>query len=195
MLRILRPASSSRSAGRWRHRFTGRRGVDPLIATILLVAITVVLAAVLFVLIEHYSGAASSGPNIGESLVFSASADSVSTDSAIAACSATPCNFYNFSIQEAASTLELHNLQFTVQSSTGTPFTPTGGIVALNASGKVVGKYAFLSGWSSGGTLLADTHLTMVLYTSGGSPTSLMGDFLQVYGVSGFTGSESVHIL
>jgi FlaG/FlaF family flagellin (archaellin) len=169
--------------------------VDPLIATILLVAITVVLAAVLFVLIQHYTGAASSGPNIGESLVFSASADSVSTSSSIAACSASPCNFYNFSIQEAASTLELHNLQFTVQSASGNPFTPTGGIVALNASGKVAGQYAFLSGWTSGGTLFANTHLTIALYTSGGSPTNLMGDYLQVYGVSGFTGSESVHIL
>ena len=45
---------------RWRKK--GRRGVSPIIATILLVAITVVLAAVLYILISGLTGGSSSKP-------------------------------------------------------------------------------------------------------------------------------------
>jgi flagellin-like protein len=47
-------------ARRWRKK--GRRGVSPIIATILLVAITVVLAAVLYILISGLTGSSGSKP-------------------------------------------------------------------------------------------------------------------------------------
>lgn len=163
-------------------------------ATILMITITVVIAALIFVLIEGYTRTANAGPNLGGSLAIAPPTDAVSESASIAACSTSVCNFYNMTVQSAASTLELHNLQFEVQAPNGTNFAPTGGLVALNASGGIVGQYAFLSGWTSGGVVSAQSHLTLVLYTSGAHPLSLFGDYLEVYGVSGFTGSISVHI-
>ena len=46
---------------RWR-KAKGKRGVSPIIATILLVAITVVLAAVLYILVSGYIGGTGSKP-------------------------------------------------------------------------------------------------------------------------------------
>jgi len=51
-----------RGIERWRKRKSSKRGVSPIIATILLVAITVVLAAVLYILVSGYIGGTGSKP-------------------------------------------------------------------------------------------------------------------------------------
>jgi hypothetical protein len=172
-----------------------RRGVDVNVATVLLVAITVVLAAVLFVLAEGYLGSTNTHPSLGASLALSSPVFAQGLTSAIAPCSAASCNFYNMTVQSATSGLQLHDLVFELISGNGTIFVPTGGLDALNASGTVVGQYAFSSeSWVSGGTVAGQSHLTFALYTSGPTPRILSGDTLRVIGVAAYSGSISIHL-
>lgn len=166
-----------------------------MVATVLLVAIVVVLAAVLFVLVENYTSSTNSAPTLGASLALATPVDAVSKTGAIAACSASACNFYNMSVQSATSGMELHDLLFELEGGSGSLFVPTGGVVVLNGTGTIAAQYAFNSGWTSGSTTVVSTHLTIVLYTSGASPQTLSGDFLRVVGVSAYSGSISIHIL
>jgi hypothetical protein len=173
---------------------SSRRGVDVMVATVLLVAIVVVLAAVLFVLVEQYTSSTSSAPTLGASLALATPIDAVSKATAIAPCSAAACDFYNMSVQSATSGMELHDLLFELEYGNGSLFVPTGGVVVLDGTGTITAQYSFSAGWTSGGTTIVSTHLTVVLYTSGASPQSLSGDFLRVVGVSAYSGSISIHI-
>ncbi|MGA7861925.1 MAG: archaellin/type IV pilin N-terminal domain-containing protein [Thermoplasmata archaeon] len=180
------------TSGRWRHRRS--RGVSDIVATILLVAITVVLAAVLYILVMRYTSTPASLPGLGTSLALSTPQDAVSTSALVGACAATACNFYNMSVQSAAKGLELQDLNFEVQGANGAIFVPTGGIVAVNSVNVVVSQYGFASGWTAGATTAVTSLLTLVLYTSGVTPQSLSGDTLRVIGVSAYSGSINVHI-
>jgi hypothetical protein len=167
-----------------------RRGVDVMVATVMLVAIVVVLAAVLFVLVEAYLGSSSTNPPLGAALALSTPAFSTGESSLISACSTTPCNFDNTSIQTASPGLQLHDLAFEVFWPNGSAFKPTGGIAALSPAGVVVGQYSFSSEtWTSGGTISGQSHVTLALYTSGAAPQSLSGDSLRINGVAGYSGS------
>ncbi|MCI4353135.1 MAG: hypothetical protein L3K14_07100 [Thermoplasmata archaeon] len=166
-----------------------------MIATVLLVAIVVVLAAVVFVLVENYLGSGASTPALGEALALPTPSDAVGKTSSISACSTTPCNFYNMTVQSAASGMELKDLTFQILGPGGNVVIPTGGLVALNVTGVVIASFTLGSGWVSGGTMLVQSHLTMVLYTSGPSPQSLAGDTLRVLGVAKYSGSISLTII
>ncbi|MCI4347828.1 MAG: hypothetical protein L3J97_04320, partial [Thermoplasmata archaeon] len=145
--------------------------------------------------VEQYIRTPSTNPNLNTSLVLGAPSEAVTTDSALGGCAATPCDLYNMTVQSAAPGMELKDLQLELLGLNGSFLLPPGGIVALNATGTVVAQYGYSTGWTSGGTTLVASHLTIVLYTSGAPPPSLSGDFFRVVGVSGYTGSISVHIV
>ena len=179
------------AARRWRRRRT--RGVSDLVATILLVAITVVLAAVLYILIQSYTHGPATIPGLSTALALGTPQEAVSRDAAIAAC-ATVCNFYNMSVKDAGHNLALHDLIFEVIGQNGTNLVPTGGVVAVNATGQVVAQYGFKTGWTAGSSLLVDQDLTIILYTSGAPPLGLSGDTLRVVGTAAYSGSIDVQI-
>jgi flagellin-like protein len=181
----------SRSS-RWRHRRS--RGVSDIVAVILLVAITVVLAAVLYILILRYTSPGSSTPSLGTSLALSTPSEAVSTSSLIAACAASTCNFYNMSVASTTKGLELQFLNFEVEGPSGTIVVPTGGVAAVSAANVVVSQYGFNSGWTARSTAAVTSQLTFVLFTSGATPQSLSGDTLRVIGVSAYSGSVDVRI-
>jgi FlaG/FlaF family flagellin (archaellin) len=164
------------------------------VATLLLVSITVVLAAVLYLLVVHYTATSATAPGLAASLAVATPADAVGTSSLVAACTAAPCNFYNMSVQSAAKGLELHDLAFEIVGQNGSIFVPTGGIVVVNSQNSVVASYAFSVGWASGNTTLVTDLLTIALYTSGAHPQSLSGDTARFVGVSAYSGSIDVHI-
>jgi flagellin-like protein len=182
---------SSRSARRWRRR---SRGVSDIVATLLLVAITVVLAAILYLLVTHYYSAVSTTPGLSTSLALATPQNAVGTSALVGACAATPCNFYNMSVQDASKGLELHDLAFEVVATNDSVIVPTGGIVVVSGANAVVANYGFKTSWTTGGTTAVTDLLTIVLYTSGATPQSLSGDTFRVVGVSGYSGSIDIHI-
>jgi FlaG/FlaF family flagellin (archaellin) len=165
-----------------------------MVAMVLLVAIVVVLAAILFILVEKDLGSTNSHPTLGTALALSNPVFANSKSSGISSCSAMACDFYNMTVQSATSGLQLQDLAFQVVNLSGKIFVPTGGVVALNGAGVVVAQYAFTSErWVSGGTTVGQDDLTIVVYTNGATPQSLSGDTLRVIGVNTYSGSIIVH--
>ena len=164
-----------------------KRGVSPIIATNLLVAITVVMAAVLYVLISSLTTGGASTVPIGTT--FSYGAPSASSNSACAAPTvAGSC--YTVGIQSAGSSATTGNIHFAVLASgTGTTFTSvkvlsiSGGVLAIwTASSASWGSFA------SGSTLAFNsTQTLLVSYTA-----SISGDSLEAIGVGALSGTTSV---
>jgi len=90
------------NARRWRKK--SKRGVSPIIATILLVAITVVLAAVLYILISGLTKGPGNTP-IGTALALGQIKEAQKGTN----------NWYNVSIASAGGGLTLSNMVFQVQ--------------------------------------------------------------------------------
>ena len=116
----------------WRRK--NKRAVSPIIATILLVAITVVLAAVLYILIQQYTKNGSNGSPLGSALAFGNSADSASSTT----------NYYNLTVESASSTLTIANVIFQLKSPAGAITAVTGLTVSIvNPKGTVEATYTF----------------------------------------------------
>ncbi|HLY76861.1 MAG TPA: archaellin/type IV pilin N-terminal domain-containing protein, partial [Thermoplasmata archaeon] len=110
----------------WRRK--NRRAVSPIIATILLVAITVVLAAVLYILIQQYTKNGSNGSPLGSALALGTSSDAA----------AGGTNYYNITVESASSTLTLSNVIFQLKSPSGAITAVAGLTVSLvNPKGAV----------------------------------------------------------
>ncbi len=187
--------TAKRSGTRWRK--AGKRGVSPIIATILLVAITVVLAAVLYVLISGLTR----GP--GNTPIGSAMAVSGATDGACK----TYCN-YTFSIQSASSGVTANGLKFQAQGSGGVILTYTN-VRLIDVSNCVVGYYTS-AGWTAGapatptGAGPASCAATIGLTTQISSGDQLIvattstlagsGDSLIVIGTGAYSGTISAAI-
>ncbi len=124
---------------RWRK--ARKRGVSPIIATILLVAITVVLAAVLYVLISGLTRGPGNTP-IGSAMATgSGQAGSTYVQSAV--------TYYpeTFSIQSASSGVTANSLKFQMQNSGSSIISYT--LVGLiDVSGCWVGTYSAAAGWT-----------------------------------------------
>jgi flagellin-like protein len=148
-----------------------KRGVSPIIATILLVAITVVLAAVLYVLISGLTGGGVGSKPIGSA--FSAGAPTLSfcasgsaqTVPPVAAtkggCSPTAPD-YIYTLTVESSTISFGSALFEVKTSSGAIYTPAAGsgtdsFAVLNIAQQVVaisvtgGAMAMTSPFSSFG--------------------------------------------
>jgi len=94
-----------------------RRGVSPIIAIILLVAITVVLAAVLYVLIAPLSHASNSAP-LGTALALGPANEFVGTKATNSFCATShPC--YEVDIQFASTSLTLGSVGLALKASSG----------------------------------------------------------------------------
>ncbi|MCI4349410.1 MAG: type IV pilin [Thermoplasmata archaeon] len=107
---------------RW--RTNGKRGVSPIIATILLVAITVVLAAVLYVLISGLTRGPGNTP-LGSAIAFNSAQ--------VGACSAGSCT-YTITIATVSSAVTLNSIKTQLVGSGGNA-TTFGTMTAKDASG------------------------------------------------------------
>ncbi|MCI4337367.1 MAG: type IV pilin [Thermoplasmata archaeon] len=167
---------------RWRKKT--KRGVSPIIATILLVAITVVLAAVLYILISGLTKGPGNTP-LGTALAMSPANEQQAG-----------ANFwYNFSIASASGGLTLSNLAFQVQTSTGGIVTLAGGptVTVIGLTGSTVGTYTIATAtWASGGSTAVSNQMQISIKTS--SNLESQGDTLVVLGGGSFSGSISVNI-
>ena len=198
---------------RWR-KAKGKRGVSPIIATILLVAITVVLAAVLYILVSGYIGGTGSKP-----LSFSPSGSTPST-----AGTGSTTSYYDTLSVSASSGLTTAEFGLKIVGISGSAIVPgappsasscaagstfteaplgtagasdcpavtgTGGTgwyaVLVDSSGKIVATYSG-SSWSSTATVSnSDTLVLVCSVQLAGS-----GDTLSAFGVGGSSVSGSV---
>jgi len=137
--------------------------VSPIIATILLVAITVVLAAVLYILISGLTKGPGNTP-IGTAIAFSGVSESNT---------ATQWN-YTMSVQTATSGMTWSNMIFQVQAPSGALVTtgPTK-VVISGTTGCNLATYTFATNlWAATGATCAGT--------TGGSALVLSGQTVQL---------------
>lgn len=189
-MRTKRPTTESR---RWRKN--AKRGVSPIIATILLVAITVVLAAVLYILISGLTKGPGNTP-LGTSLAFGTVGEGSNAAN----------NWYNISIQSAGGGLTLGSMNFQVQTATGAIVAPgTTSITVVGVTGCNVAVYTFsTNSWAAasgasacssgtlGGTAPAASGQLVSVKTA--NTLALSGDTLVVIGAGSFSGSVNVAI-
>jgi len=178
------------SARSWRK--ARKRAVSPIIATILLVAITVVLAAVLYVLITGLTTGGASSVPIGTTFAYGTPAQSSNPN-----CGTNPIagSCYAVGVQSAGSSATTSNINFAVQSSgTGVGF---GTVQVLSITGAVLATYTSSTGkWApaTGQTLpLSFSSTQTLLVTSSAVATvSIQGDSLVAIGVGSVSGTTSV---
>ncbi len=184
-----------------------RRGVSPIIATILLVAITVVLAAVLYVLISGLSHGPGSTP-IGSAFAISTPTASTCTAAGVTAktCATAGDQIFTFTI--AQSTITLGSVEFALKTSSGGAFTNSlvGSFAIETAVGAEVASYseatgpgfAMLSSWTHyAGTNSAGTPITTTMSlvidtgTAATSWTPGQGNIVSALGVGSYSGATT----
>jgi archaeal type IV pilus assembly protein PilA len=182
-----------------------KRGVSPIIATILLVAITVVLAAVLYVLISGLtSGGASSVP-IGTTFAFgtptqASSGATVATGTAACASAPIAGSCYNIGIQSAGSSATTANIHFgLLTSGSGASFAA---VDVISTTGFVLASYTAANGWvANTGTgaitlplAFASTMTLQVGYYTTAAPTgvTIEGSSIEAIGVGSISGTVSI---
>jgi flagellin-like protein len=171
---------------RWRQK--GKRGVSPIIATILLVAITVVLAAVLYILISGLTKGPGNTP-LGSAL-------------AIGTPSSAGGTTYTMGITPSSG-LTPAGMTFEVTSSTGTILGVGTTVTVVGVTGCFDAVYTFATNsWAaaSGGTACAGASTTIVL-TSGMqlslvvSPTQTgLSDKFVAVGAGSFSGQVTASL-
>ncbi|HTT25733.1 MAG TPA: archaellin/type IV pilin N-terminal domain-containing protein [Thermoplasmata archaeon] len=182
-------------------RKNGRRGVSPIIATILLVAITVVLAAVLYVLISGLTRGPGNTP-IGSALG-TGSAKFVTGTGAVGCLTGDSC--YAIPIASASGGVTVASMNLQIKTSSGTVYLMTGtvagganvtGLSGSLVAGGPVGKASgySLSTWTTGTstTVLASS---MTIWLDLGQPTTSpagTGLTLYIYGVGSYSGQVTV---
>ena len=187
-------------------RTNKKRAVSPIIATILLVAITVVLAAVLYVLISGLTGGGNSKP-LGTAFALGTPAEStVATAPTGMTCSSTSpavCYTYSFTIESAGGGITWNSINFQVKNSAGTVQTVTayavwgiGGPQAALSSGIAYATGSTVATWSGTPTTGVSTVQTLILYVAGTNSATdpLGGSTLYALGVSGYQGTVQVTI-
>lgn len=165
-----------------------KQGVSPIIATILLVAITVVLAAVLYVLISgltHGSGSAPLGTNFGWG---TATPEHPATTGG--GCTGT---HYCYVIGIASSTgVTASDLGFSIRTASGSSLITTDAVTLWNLTGTLSATWATDgSGPSAGGTVTLGSTYTIVIDV-GTASISGNGDSLQAVAIAGYSGTVAV---
>lgn len=186
---------------RWRKK--GRRGVSPIIATILLVAITVVLAAVLYILISGLTKGPGNTP-IGSALgLGTASLVQGSAGATFPVCKAAD---YCYNIEIAsASGLNPSEMQLQVQTASGTVWSGMagGGGAAISdikgatvVSTPVAAAAAFaVTAWTAGAgyTTTSPVSQSMTIWVDMGTANPAgQGYTLVVFGTGSFSGQTTV---
>ncbi|HTW76257.1 MAG TPA: archaellin/type IV pilin N-terminal domain-containing protein [Thermoplasmata archaeon] len=202
-----RPRRGRRSGGLARPHARGR-AVAPIIATLLLVAITVVLAAVLYVLIvgDVHSGA--SQPL--ESSFYAGPAEQVSGSAHPSTYCAEGRYCYAIPVDEASDGLKVSNLAFQVTDSTGRVHTVSmnsalislvGSTNSVLASSTIAKNKAFeTTAWERyGGGVTASSLVSnqdTIWIQFGSTKTSPFGQghTLEVLGVDGYSGEVSISL-
>jgi len=196
-----------RRAGDGRVRFRGRRkAVSPIIAVILLVAITVVLAAVLYVMVSGLAHTTSTVP-LGTAFYAGPAAQTVGTAQTNAFCQ-NHHYCYSIAIDEADHGVNFGDLKFVVHSPTGSVHKVTQSFAQLSvvndknsvqAYTKIAKNGPFeVTAWQSlsAGTSLGTplTNLQTIWVQFGNTVVSPFGqgETLEVIGTGSFSGSVTV---
>ncbi|HKN06562.1 MAG TPA: archaellin/type IV pilin N-terminal domain-containing protein, partial [Thermoplasmata archaeon] len=132
-----------------------KRGVSPIIATILLVAITVVLAAVLYVLISGLTGGGVGSKPIGTAFTVGPNPSTGATKCTAATGGCVAINDYIYTLTIESSSVNFGNVLFEVKNSVGSPLTvaatgqftvlTTGAVIAASWTTTVAGTLAMPS--------------------------------------------------
>jgi flagellin-like protein len=198
------------SSRKWR-RGRRPRGVSPIIATILLGAITVVLAAVLYILVSGLDQGTSNTP-LGSAFAYGRSTETTvpAAGAALPGCSKPSSGTeycYQIAIGQASTGLSTHDIGFTLHTKAGTSL-PFLSITLVDQSGAGIAQYAPAGGsyaWTlcpsassavcnTPGSLLVTT-LPAVLTSSdtmildAGNGGSVSGDNLLALGMGSYSGS------
>jgi flagellin-like protein len=170
-----------RSGGE-RGKVAVRRGVSPILATVLLVIITVVLATILYIFLASFAN-----PSLGTPLPSSFAWGSARADGTGTA------HVYDFGISTANGGILLNNLVFQLLTPGGMIVKPTGfALTALEAGRGTVGTYNFTAAsWTAGGTEPVSTAMTFQLSTGA---TAVSGDQLVALGANGYQGQVAVTV-
>lgn len=160
-----------------------KRGVSPIIATILLVAITVVLAAVLYVLISGLTKGPGSTP-IGSAFGFGTAQQTTAPGKCTAG---HVC--YSIGIASASSSVTTGTTSFALQAG-GTPVS-FGTLYLVNLSGSVLAKFVGGAWTGVNATLPVTFASTMTLIYDSGGATSISGDSLVAAGTGSLQGTTS----
>jgi len=184
-----------------------KRGVSPIIATILLVAITVVLAAVLYVLISGLTHGAGSAP-LGTNFGWGAPINDTGVTALGCAAPVTPAHYcYGVELNVGGS-LTTSNFVLSLKNPTGStvawPAGVSGAATACGAntvpcislvtptSTTPVAWYSITaSGWTTVTpfTGVIPSGSSIVLYFGTAGATGLLGDQLVAVGASGYSGT------
>ncbi len=193
--------------------------MSPIIATILLVAITVVLAAVLYVLIAgltHGPGATPIGSAFaaGNPTSGTCSAGSAQTLGAVAISGGCKAGDFTYTLTVESSTVSLGNVLFEVKTSSGTVFAGgtisssfavvdvTSHVAAISVTGATM---AMTTPWQGYGltttspsyhasSSITSLH-TIVIDVGSSTPTTGMGLTFVVLGIGSFSGTTGpVHL-
>jgi len=200
------PLPSFRAPGMRAHR-RGRaertRAVSPLIATILLVAIAVVFASVLYVLVSG-TLVTPSKPPLGDALALGPATPLSGSPSTSSYC-AHGRGCYAVSFANAATTLAVGDLGFALLTTSGVDHKVTKGsgmISLVNPSGKVIAKspsiavgkplevtsWIYSSGYSSSTPITSELTLWIEFGTAVTNPAN-HGFYLQAFAVNAFEGA------
>ena len=161
-----------------------KRGVSPIIATILLVAITVVLAAVLYVLISGLTTGPGNAP-LGSHFGWG----SPTNQTGIAGCAAST---YCYQIDIAsASSVTMTQITFGVHSATGTSIAfPSGTKIYLNSTqGVELASYSVsTNAWTAVGSFNGALSGGMSIRIMGAA-SGMLGDSLVAIGSGSYSGT------
>jgi archaeal type IV pilus assembly protein PilA len=167
----------------WRNK--GKRAVSPIIATILLVAITVVLAAVLYILI---SGLTKGPGNTPLGTAFGWGSVSKFTGTGKQYCT-TGHLCYSVAIASASSGIQSGSLQFQVKTASGTIVVGPSSVNLENINGQGIGIYTVATNAWDNSTVSITTTMTFVLDSGGAS--ALTGNVLIALGTGSYSGQVS----
>jgi flagellin-like protein len=199
------------SRGVRNHRF-GRRGVSPIIAMILLVAITVILAAVLYVLVTGLVHGPASKPIAESFLITSPTAGTCWTAGVTAhVCGVKGNQLYNFTIQEAAS-VTLGDILLEVRTATGSVYhnslaaafavmkigstTPVAYYTIAAASGLAMTKtFTINAGYSTATPISTSMYVVVGTGTAATSWSHGQGNYVTVLGTGHYSGSTAAQVL
>ncbi len=179
-------------AGRsWRRN--RKKGVSPIIATILLVAITVVLAAVLYVLISGLTKGPGNTP-LGTAYSWESPLNTTSTTSPPMGCVASDfC--YSLGIS-SASGINTGNLKLDLKSSTGASIAfPANTKITLVNAGTNVTSYTPSKGTWLSASVPVSAGESIVINTGTAGNTGLLGDFVSAVGQGSFSGTVTTTAL
>lgn len=168
-----------------------KRAVSPIIATILLVAITVVLAAVLYILISGLTTGPGNKPLGTAFNVGTPQNIGVASGTAQTGCTAGD-NCYTMAIAEASGGISANDLQVQIKTPTGTYVAVTT-ISVLSISGTVLSTSTTAGAtWLPNPPPLSSTQSIVVDVHAPAFGTSITGDSLVFLGVGSFSGQVTV---